>query len=213
MKKNLIVAMTLVLAWLSAVDANAQLLMKKDYQGRQPSEYYLKGAVPERDGKVVFTRDIDVPGKSSRDLFYAVGHWAELRFAANTARGEWYEPTFYHNFEYAGVQTADIDAGLILCQGDEDLVFTNKVLNRDAARLQYVLRIRFADGKVTAEMSQIAYTYTLVEQPERITAEDWITDGEAISKKGRLLKAAARFRVRTIDLKDQLFKEIEEAVR
>ena len=40
--------------------------MKKDYQGRQPSEYYLKGAVPERDGKVVFTRDIDVPGKSSR---------------------------------------------------------------------------------------------------------------------------------------------------
>ncbi|MDO4995391.1 MAG: DUF4468 domain-containing protein [Bacteroidales bacterium] len=213
MKKNLIVAMTLIVAWLCASTASAQLLMKKNYEGRQDATYYLKGAVPEQGGKVVFTKVISVPGKSKRDIFFAVGQWAELRYQANTARGEWYEPNAFRNLDYSNVQTADIDEGLITCQGDEEIVFTNKVLNRDATRLQYVLRLQVSDGEVKAEMSQIVYTYTLVEEAERIPAEDWITDREAINKKGRLLKAAARFRVRTIDLKDELFKEIEEAVR
>lgn len=213
MKKNLIVAMTLMVAWLCASTANAQLLMKKNYEGRQDATYYLKGAVPEQGGKVVFTKVISAPGKSKRDIFFAVGQWAELRYHANTARGEWYEPNAFHNLDYSNVQTADIDEGIITCQGDEEIVFTNKVLNRDATRLQYVLRLQVSDGEVRAEMSQIVYTYTLVEEAERIPAEDWITDREAINKKGRLLKAAARFRVRTIDLKDELFKEIEEAVR
>ena len=212
MKKNIIVAMTLMLAWLCAGTASAQLLMKKEYQGRQPQEYYLKGAVPERGGKVVFSREFEVPGRSRQDLFYAVGRWAELRYAPNTVRGEWYEPTYYHNFEFANVQIADVDEGNLLCQGDEEMVFTNKVLNRDAARLQYVLQFHVSDGKVSAEISQIVYTYTLVEMPERIPAETWITDSEAINKKGRLLKASARFRVKTVDLKDELFKEIEEAL-
>ena len=213
MKKNLIVVITLMLAWLCAATTHAQLLMKKNYEGRQDASYYLTGAVPEQGGKVVFTKVISVPGKSKQDLFYAVGQWAELRYQANTARGEWYEPNAFRNLDYSRVQTADIDDGIITCQGDEEIVFVNKVLNRDATRMQYVLRLNFTDGQVQVEMSQIVYTYTLVEEAERIAAEDWITDREAMNKKGRLLKASARFRVRTIDLKDELFKEIEEAAR
>ncbi len=213
MKKNILVATVVMMAWLTAATANAQLLMKKEYKGRQPAEYYLKGAVPERDGKVVFSTVIDAPGKSRQDLFYAIGRWAEMRYAAGIQSGEWFEPAFFHNYEFASVQTADVDEGVITCQGDEELVFTNKVLNRDAARLQYLLRLQVADGRVAAEISQIAYTYTFVEEAERVAAEDWITDREAIGRKGGLLKAAARFRVRTVDLKDELFRELEEACK
>ena len=69
------------------------------------------------------------------------------------------------------------------------------------------------DGPVAVEMSQLYYTYVFVEDPERMAAEEWISDREAFDKKGRLLKSVARFRVKTVDLKDELMKEIEEAVK
>ena len=211
--KRIMMAVVLAFMPVMLLTTQAQLLMKKHYEGRQPSEYYLKGAVTERDGKVVFSKDIDVPGKSARELFFAVGQWAELRYMANTTRGQWYDANFFHNYENANILTADIDQLTISCQGDEELVFTNKVLNRDAARLFYLLKLCFQDGHVYAELSQIAYTYTFVERPEHMKAEEWIADSEAFDKKGRLLKSVARFRVKTIDLKDELFKEIEEAVQ
>lgn len=208
MKKHLT---TLVLVLLATVSASAQLLMKKTYDGRQPADYYMKGAVTEQGGKIVFSKDIDVPGRSAKDLFFAVGQWAELRYAPNTVRGEWFEPTFFHNFDFSTITKADVDDGVIVCQGDEELVFTNKILNRDATRFNYVLSITITDGHVRAQVSQLVYTYTFVEQAERMAAEDWISDREAFNKKGHMLKAVARFRVKTVDFKDELFKEIEEA--
>lgn len=211
--KRLMIGLAMAVLPLMATTASAQLLMKKYYDGRQDATYYLAGAVPEREGKIVFTKEIEAQGKSARDLFYKLGQWADLRYTPNTTRGEWTEASFFHNYEYAGVTLADVDEGTLVCQGDEELVFTNKVLNRDATRTNYILRLSVRDGHVTAEISQIYFTYVFVEEPERMAAEEWISDREAFDKKGRLLKSVARFRVKTVDLKDELFKEIEEAVR
>lgn len=211
--KRLMIAWAVAFMPLLLTTASAQLLMKNHYEGRQDASHYAVGAVTESDGKVVFAKDIVAEGKTASELFYAVGQWAELRYMPGTTRGEWYDPAFFHNYEFANIMTADADQHTIVCQGDEELLFTNKVLNRDAARINYQLRIKTEDSAVRVELSQITYTYTFVEQPERVTAEEWISDKEAFNKKGKMLKSVARFRVKTIDLKDELFKEIEEAVK
>ena len=43
-------------------------------------------------------------------------------------------------------------------------------------------------------------------------AEDWITDDNAFNKKGELKKFEGKFRRKTIDLKEQLIKELTEAL-
>ena len=43
-------------------------------------------------------------------------------------------------------------------------------------------------------------------------AEDWITDDNAFNKKGELKKFEGKFRCKTIDLKEQLIKELTEAL-
>ena len=68
------------------------------------------------------------------------------------------------------------------------------------------------DGKVSAELRNISYTYSLTDTPQRIEAEDWITDKEAITKNNKLNRGSGKFRVKTIDLKDELFKEIQETL-
>ena len=47
---------------------------------------------------------------------------------------------------------------------------------------------------------------------ERIAAEDWITDSQAFSNKGKLLHGVAKFRIKTIDTFDEIFKEISESL-
>ena len=63
------------------------------------------------------------------------------------------------------------------------------------------------------KLNNISYTYNLTETPDKIVAEDWITDKEAISKKGTLYRNAAKFRIKTVDLKNELVKEITEAAQ
>ena len=48
---------------------------------------------------------------------------------------------------------------------------------------------------------------------EHFTAESYITDTEAMNKKkSKLLKKPGKFRVKTIDLKNDLFAELEKAL-
>ncbi len=175
------------------------------------SMYTQAGAVPEVDGKVVFTETIDAQGKSQEELYKRLSSWANLRFMPNTENGEWYEPSYYKNFEYSTIKTADKD-GLIVCMADEEQVFSNKTLSKDFTRMNYTLSMQFGNGKVIATISNISYVYTATGNASRIPAEDWITDKEALSKKGGLMRIPGRFRVKTIDLKNELFAQITKVV-
>ena len=108
---------------------------------------------------------------------------------------------------------AEEENGLLKIQGNEDMIFTNKALAKDMAVASYILTLNCTDGGIDVEMSNISYTYSLSDTPERIEAEDWITDKEAFNKKGQLSKGSGKFRVKTIDLKDRLFEEIEAAAK
>ena len=206
--------MALVVALLPLCMADAQgLFSNKEYAGgRQPRETYMQGAVPEVDGKVVFSKTFDTNGMSKFDVYMKLTQWATFRYNPSTERGKWNDADYFKNTEFARVLEASAEKGILKIQGNEEMVFTNKTLAKDTAIASYILMLTIEDGKVSAELRNISYTYSLTDTPQRIEAEDWITDKEAITKNNKLNRGSGKFRVKTIDLKDELFKEIQETL-
>lgn len=212
--KKIITLLALVLPLSTATVMAQGLFSKKEYDGgRQDRSVYMQGAVPEFNGKVVFNKHIEAAGKSKSDLYKKMLQWASFRFNPETEYGKWPNADYFKNTEYARVLKAEDENGLLKIQGNEDMIFTNKALAKDMAVASYILTLTCTDGGIDVEMSNISYTYSLSETPERIEAEDWITDKEAFNKKGQLSKGSGKFRVKTIDLKDRLFEEIETAAK
>ena len=210
--KKIITLLALVLPLSTATVMAQGLFSKKEYDGgRQDRSVYMQGAVPEFNGKVVFNKHIEATGKSKGDLYKKMLQWASFRFNPETEYGKWPNADYFKNTEYARVLKAEAENGLLKIQGNEDMIFTNKALAKDMAVASYILTLNCTDGGIDVEMSNISYTYSLSDTPERIEAEDWITDKEAFNKKGQLSKGSGKFRVKTIDLKDRLFEEIEAA--
>ncbi len=202
--------MALVMSFVDISEIHAQgPFSNREYNGgRQDLSAYIIGTVPVEEGMVVFKKIFEIPLKKE-SLYMYLSNWASLRFSPDTERGKWPAADYFKNTEYAKITKADKEEGRLKIQGNEHLVFTNKTLAKDEAIVSYVLNIYMEDGKVTAEISNIVYTYTLSNDPERIYAEDWITDGEAFNKNGKLRKVNGKFRVKTIDLKDAIFDEIQ----
>lgn len=206
MKKLLIAIMVAVLP-VCVETASAQLFSKKTFQGRKDQKEYMQGAVPQQNGKVVFQKEFN----ASKNAYDALLQWTGFRYMPSTQQGTWDSPNYFNNGDFAKAESPDKNT--IICTADEELVFTNKALARDASRLNYKLTLSISDNKVVATISDIVYIYNLTDYPERIAAEDWIVDSEAFSKKGELLRRVAKFRIKTIDLVDELFSEIEEKLK
>ena len=211
--KKLIIATMLVFMMTGINNSQAQgLFSSREYSGgRQDYSAYAVGNVPIENGLVVFKKVFEIPLKKE-SLYTYLAPWASFRFTPNTENGKWPSPDFFKNTEYSKILKADKEEGRIKIQGNEDLVFTDKALNKDVANISYILNIYMEDGKATAEMSNITYTYVLSDKPEKIYAEDWITDGEAFNRSGKLRKVNGKFRVKTIDLKDAIFDQIQAAL-
>ena len=174
---------------------------------------YLQGAVPEVNGKVVFSQTIAAPGKSKAELYTLVGSWASARFLQNVENGKWTDKDYFHNLEMSGVKTNDESAGKLLVQGNEELVFRNSFLAKDYTEITYQLHIDIKDGAVSVSMQNISYVYTFSSEKERIEAELLITDSESFNKKSEFYKVNRKFRVKTINLKDELFSEIATTIQ
>lgn len=211
--KKLIIAIMVAFMPACIHTAQAQLFSKKEFKGKMETSAYMQGAVPEVNGKVEFNESFSAPGKTKDQIFQQVVSWANLRYMPETENGTWKDDNYYKNYEFSKVLYADKNKWEIVCQADEDMVFTNKTLAKDFTRMNYLLTIRIKDGGGEVKLNNISYTYNLTETPEKIVAEDWITDKEAISKKGTLYRNAAKFRIKTVDLKNELVKEIKEAAQ
>jgi len=212
MMKKLMIAIVAAGMALSATTARAQLFSKKSVQGKMESSAYMMGAVPEVAGEVRFEKEFDAPGRSAEQIFRALQQWASLRYMAGTESGKWTDDGYYKNLEYARA-TADAQQGTIDCQGNEEMVFTNRTLSKDYCTVAYSLELQVNGSHVSAALHNIVYTYNLTDEPSRIPAEEWITDAEAISRKGELYRTSGKFRIKTIDLANQLFTEIEAAAK
>jgi hypothetical protein len=161
---------------------------------------YLEGAVPLEEEKVVFRTDLQVNALSKSELYRTALKWAGQEFVTD---GKFNARVVY----------ADTLEGKIAVYGDEYLVFSSSALSLDRARVNYQLQMNVSDGNCEAVLSRIRYTYHEGERkPDKYAAEEWITDEVALNKaKTKLIPICGKFRRKTIDRKDELFKSLQNA--
>ncbi|MBR6370687.1 MAG: DUF4468 domain-containing protein [Bacteroidaceae bacterium] len=162
---------------------------------------YGPGAVPVENGKVTFRTSIPLPSGTDLDNCYErMLNWAKGRFALPYARNAYIvsENPENHRFVFNVEQT---------------IVFKSSAFEHDDARIIYNFALNMSDGNCNVTVTDIKYRY----EEERygggmsFTAEDWITDEECYNRKRtKFLKKTGKFRIKTIDMKDVLFKRVEE---
>ena len=127
---------------------------------------YLAGAVPEVDGKVVFTKEFSIPGMSQDEIYERLLGWmdARLKENENTSR----------------VVFSDKEKGQIVGIGDEWIVFSSTALSLDRTKILYQLTVTCQPEKSVLEVEKIRFNYR--EGKEKYTAEEWIVDKYALNK-------------------------------
>lgn len=185
MKK--LIFITMALAMQAMVFAQKNTVDKK----------YGYGAVPVVEGKVVFSENFKLEGKTKAEIFNKLN-----AYAGQLAKGGDAMPQ-------CRVTTSDENNGIVAVNMEEWMVFKQTAWVTNRTRFYYQLLFQIAEGGYTATLRNIHYLY----DEERngglsYSAEEWITDDKALVKKGtKLSKYSGKFRTFTIDRKDQLFNE------
>ncbi len=165
----------------------------------QTDSKYLAGAVPEVDGKVLFSRVISV-NKSITDerLFDLMEKWIDKEYAVQDGSRQ-------------RVLLSNKDAKSIAGQGDMTLVFKKSALSLDQANMLYQLILQIKDGKCEASIRSIKYEYNDAGKAiNTFPAEDMIVDKYALNKKGdKLNNYYGKFRTFTIDSVNTIFNKID----
>lgn len=163
----------------------------------QEESRYLEGAVPEEDGKVVFSKTI-IPKVSISDanLYDLMIKWADTNYKGEEDNGL-----------LNRVLLKDASKKNIACGGETYLVFRDKLLVLDRAKMSYQLILEITSGKCEAVIRAIKYDY---DREKNLSAEEMITDKVALNKKkGKLNNYYGKFRSHTVDSVNQIFKSIE----
>ena len=166
---------------------------------------YLSGAVPVVDGKVTFTLDMDVKGKTAQeiyDILYGV--------LDNMTKEE-------NQFKESKIAIVNKGEHTIAARYKEWLVFRNSALYLDRTVFNYTIIAQATDGHVNVKLFRISYQYELergINDGIEVVAEEWITDEQGLNKKkDKLAKYSGKFRKKTIDRKDNIFETITNALR
>jgi hypothetical protein len=161
---------------------------------------YLEGAVPEVGNRVVFTRSVPAPGLSREVMFERVAAMARERFKSASE-------------ENGKVLYSEPGEGVTICWGQEYLVFTRKALVLDRAQVSYQVTYTCKPGACDMEVTRLRYLYG-EDKKTHYLAEEWITDEHALDKKrNRLLRGNDKFRIKTIDLVDDLARLLRDTLR
>ncbi len=168
------------------------LMMAQDDNSR-----YLVGAVPEVDGKVVFSKEFSIPGMSQEKIYERMNNWLTARLKKN-------------NNTDSRVVFTDQEKGTIAGVGEEWIVFKSSALALDRTMVNYQVTINCSPSKCEIEIGKIRYTY---QEKEKYMAEEWIVDKYALNKsKTKLVRGLAKWRIKTVDFADDLFEEAAKAL-
>lgn len=194
MKKSLFLLCVLFLGgtynnWAQTTD-KAQILT---------TDNYLKGAVTEKNGVVVFEETFIVPGKSKVDIFDSLKNYTQ-----SIVTGE-------NHLPQSRITELSPNKDIIAASVEETLWFKRTALVSDFARFFYQLVFEVSDGQFKVTLLRIRYIYEPMATPGQdnvMLAEEWITDKEALKKDGTQLRrgTSKKFRIATIDRKNQLFR-------
>ena len=168
---------------------------------------YLAGAVPVVDEKVVFTLDVDVPGKDAANIYQtALNYLSEL--TVDEHQNE-------QATQKSAVALVNPNTHVIATRLNEWLVFKDNFISLDRTEFTYVLITTCTDGHLKMTMERMVYNY----EPNRptgfkLTAEKLITDEYSLNKKKtKLVKVYGKFRRETINRKNAVFEGMKAALR
>ncbi len=164
----------------------------------QNDSKYMVGAVPEVDGKVVFTRHLNVSGFNQEQIFNAVTDWMARTFTNSQAK----------------IIISDPGNGTIVAQNFNEIIarigiFPGKV------KMSSIIKVVCNDGYCMMETSRIRYTNnpTSEKPTDIITAEEYITDRYAMNKtRTKVHKGIGDYRIGTIDIVDKNALDAQSAV-
>jgi hypothetical protein len=183
---------TILLACATMSTSIAQITAPVIEEKSETDIRYMAGAVPEVNGKVVLTRTVEVPaGLTQQEVMNRVDAWLvrctkDERMHYNQRLPKAADNELQHSYSM-------------------ELTFSKSFLAHDFAELAYVLAVRYEGGQLIMEMSHINYKYNENNKLNKYTAEEMIVDKYALNKKKtKLIFGFKKFRMKTIDLLDEL---------
>ena len=169
-----------------------------------PDAKYLAGTVTETDGKVEWTMDVGVPGKSAEQIYNIM-----LKCLTDLTKTE-------NQLDGSCVALVNKKEHVVVASVKEWLVFKDNFLSLDRAKFFYNIMAYCSDGHLKLKMNRLTYKYEedrRGNRDSRYTAEEWISDRYALNrKKTKLLPGSAKFRRKTVDRKDYIFGIIRQTV-
>ena len=159
---------------------------------------YLAGAVPEVDGRVVFSRTIETKSTiSDADLYELMLKWVN----ANYAKHE--DDELIKRVLLANPEERDIAT-----YGEEFFTFRRNAFILDRAKMMYQLIIDIKGGKCEVAVRNIKFDYQ--SESKGTPAEEMISDEIALNKsKDKLNRYYDKFRIRTVDTINSIFNSID----
>lgn len=199
MKKVLIALMMLMPMLATAQDNTWERIEQEPVEkGNPDAKYLVKNAVPEVDGVVCFTTTIQAPGKNVNQIYQTL-----LKQMEKMTK----EPNQIANSIVAVKNEEKHELGAAY---HEWLVFKNTALSIDQTQFNFQILVNCSDGQADVKITRISYDYDTDRKPIHYKAEEWITDQYAVNKKHtKLYPISGKFRRKTIDRKDFIFKKFE----
>ena len=184
--------LTLLMAFATLATSSAQITAPVIEEKTETDSRYMAGAVPEINGKVVLTRTVAIPaGLSVQEVMNRVDSWL-IRCTK--------DERMHFNQRLPKIADNELQHAYSL-----ELTFSKSFLAHDFAEIAYVLAVRFDGGQLIMEMSHINYKYNENNKLNKYTAEEMIIDKYALNKKKtKLVFGFKKFRMKTIDLLDEL---------
>ena len=196
------ITMALLLMLPLAIHAQDNTWEMTEEKSGNPDQKYLVGAVPEKDGRVVFETTIKAPRMTRQQIFDRV-------------KKELLKMTKESNqLEQSRLSVDEPENGTLVGSYQEWLVFKNKPLVLDRTRFFYNLVAECSDGELHLMMNRIYYIYDEERNAQTFKAEEWITDKYGLKKNmKKLSRVSGKFRRKTIDRKDYLFNKFENILK
>lgn len=159
-----------------------------------PDKPYLRGVVPEVDGKVAWTYQIEAPGKSAQELF---DRTCDYFNRLSKEEGQ---------LEGSGISLVNRQEHIVVASIREWMTFRTSLLSLDRTKIYYRVVVTCKDGAAEVVADRISFRYEEERNPgaKPLKAEEWISDKAAVSKKNKLYKGSAKFRRKTVDRMNEL---------
>jgi colicin import membrane protein len=163
---------------------------------------YLLGAVPEVNGIVTFQKDFSVTDKNEQQIYDIMLAYIKNTLIENAIQKQ--EPY------YTRIISEEKENGIIVARIEEYMTFKRiPIISLDRTRFRYLLSASVKGQKVSLTITQISYYYNEDMDGKNgvhYKAEEWITDKEAVNKKGtKLYPRSGKFRRLTIDRVEDIF--------